>query len=123
MGPWVQRIPVRFLGRVRGVKEGRPPTRREPAARPTFCWGGDAGGPPHPPGANRGGREKEKGKGPGQPGGGDTKNLGSAEPPADELPRPSFNSRRKLQARAAKEPAEAGARASEVLRAPRGGAG
>lgn len=80
------------------MKKGRPPTGQEPAARRIFCWGGEEGGPPHPPGGKRGWagrvRERDAAAAPGQPGGGDTKNLGSADRLADELPtRPAISRR------------------------------
>lgn len=76
------------------MKEGRPPTDLEPAARLSFCWGGEEGGPPNPPGGKwgvGGEREGAKCRASFGAGGGDTKNLGSAVRPAEELPHPPFN--------------------------------
>lgn len=49
-----ERAPVRFLKKEQAVKEGWPPTGQELAARRSFCWGGEEGGPPDPPQGQRG---------------------------------------------------------------------
>ena len=96
------------------MKKGRPRTGREPAARRIFCWGGDEGGPPHPPEGQRGWAARGRGKGPRPARGWGHKEFGKRRAPGRRASpaRPSI-SRRELQARGPEEPAEAGARGSQ----------